>query len=332
MLTTASHRRLSPLVFVAIVAAVYTTALALAGRLSSMEGAGALATGMTLDMVVVVPLAFYFLVVRRWGLPLGSLLPVLILSAVGASLVLPAEHQGSLHVLEAVLGIVELGLVGWIVWRTVRAVREARHYTSADPLEQFHIAALRLLGNDRMAGMVASEIGVFYYSLGSWRSRPHIPKGAVAVTHHERSGQGGIVLGLLFVVMAEGLAVHFLLASWSSIAAWIFTATTAYGGLWLIADYRATVLRPILITDEHIVFRAGLRWGATVPREIVAGITHDKPEGGKKTNLSLTLMGSPTHWFELTEPVWAQGPYGMRRQVRAIGCEPDAPQELEQIA
>lgn len=330
MQAAAAHHRAFPLLFTGIVVGVYSTALAVVGQLPHLERAGAVAVGLTMDMVVVVPLAFYLLVIRRRGLPFVTLAPVLVLSVLAASQVLPANHQQPLRVLEALAVPMELGLVGWIAWRAVRALRRARHDAALDPLEQLRQAAFELTRNDRVAAVLALELGVLYYAFGSWRARPHVPVGSSAFTHHRSSGHAGIVLAFLLVMVAEGLAVHVLLLQWSALVAWLFTIGTAYGALWLIADYRATVLRPILVSDDSILIRAGFRCILWVPRARIAEVGRTKPAFGKES-LNLTFLGTPTRWLTLSEPMLALGPYGFRRRVRAIGIQPDAPEVFDRI-
>ncbi len=327
---SAAHHRTSLLLFAGVVLGVYATALAVVGQLPHLERASAVAVGLTLDMVVVVPLMFYLLVVRRRGLPLVALAPVLVLSVLTASRVLPADRQQPLLVLEALAVPMELGLIGWITWRAARALRKARRDAAVDPLEQLRRAAFELTRNDRAAAVLALEIAVFYYAFGSWRARPHAPVGSSAFTHHCRSGHAGIVLAFLLVMAAEGLAVHFLLLKWSALVAWLFTIGTAYGALWLIADYRATVLRPILVSDENIFIRAGFRCILRLPRACIAEVGRTKPAFGKES-LNLTFLGTPTRWLILSEPMLAEGPYGFRRRVRAIGIEPDTAEEFDNI-
>jgi hypothetical protein len=325
---TRVHHFSHALLFLGILGGVYATALTLTDHLPHLEGSGAIAIGLTMDMVVVVPLAFYLLIVRRYGLSVLTLAPVLILSVIAGSSILPASHQQTLHALEGLVALMEISLVSWIAWRAARALRSARRDGMADPLEQFRRAAFELLQNDRRAGIFATEIGVFYYSLGAWRARPHAPAGTSAFSHHRRSGQAAIVFALLLLMLVEGIAVHFLLLIWSSVAAWLFTAGTLYGALWLIADYRATVLRPILIDDETVLLRAGLRWTVRVPRANLSAFSRRKPEPGKEI-LSLTFMSTPSLWLTLSDSLPAQGPYGFQRPVRAIGIQPDAAEELE---
>jgi hypothetical protein len=310
---------------------VYATALAVVQRLPQLDRGGAVAVGLTLDMVVVGPLAFYVLVTRRRRLPLVTLAPVLVLSVLAASRILPAERRQTLRVLETLAVPMELGLVGWIAWRAALAIRRAHRDAAVDPLDQFRRAAFDLTQNDRVASVLASEIAVLYYALGAWQARPHVPARWSAFTHHERSGHAGIVLAFLLLMGTEGLAVHVLLSLWTPLAAWLFTIVTAYGALWLIADYRATVLRPILISDEGLLLiRAGFRCTLLVPRASIAQVGPRKPELAKEC-LNLTFMGTPTRWLTLSKPMLAQGPYGLRRRVRAIGIDPDAAEEFDRI-
>ncbi len=330
MKTLLDHRA-GALWFVGIAMGIYATALAVVGQLSHLGArASAVAVGLTFDLVVVVPLAFYVLVVRPRRWPIVTVAPVLVLSALAASRVLPADRQQTLGVLEVLAIPVEVGLIGWIAWRGAKAVREARLDAATDPLEQFRRAAFELTRNHRAAAVAASEVAVFFYAIGSWWARPHVPVGTSAFTHHRRSGHAGIVLAFLLLLSVEGFAVHFLLRNWSPVAAWIFTIGTAYGALWLIADYRATVLRPILVSDKDVLLRAGFRCTLQVPLAKIAAVGRTKPPLGKES-VDLTLLGAPTRWLTLSEPMVAEGPYGFRRRVRAVGIQPDATDGFDRI-
>lgn len=170
--------------------------------------------------------------------------------------------------------------------------------------------------------------GVWYYALASWRDTPHVPPDVVAVTHHERSGHAGLVGGLLLACVVESIAVHILIKSTSEIFAWGLSMSTVYFGIWLIGDYRATVLHPILIRDDAIEIRAGFRGSLCIPRNRIRTITNVKPEQVSPV-MNMTFMSTPSHWIEFVEPIAVQLPYGMRKQVRAVGVEPDEPKTFD---
>lgn len=322
-------RRASQLWFLGVAAGIYAAALAVASQLPYLEArVDAVAIALTLDLVVVIPVAFYALLVRPRQWPIVTIAPVFILSLLAASRGLPADHQATLHALEALAVPIELGLLGWIGWRAARAVRDARTHADRDPVERIRRVALGLTHNERAAAILATEVAIVSYGIGFWRARPHAPAGTAAFTHYRRSGHAGMVLGFILVMAVEGLAVHLLLQTWSALAAWIFSIGNAYGALWLIADYRMTVLRPILVSGDGVVIRAGLRCSLRVPPEQIAEVGRVRPAFGKQS-VNLTFLGSPTHWLTFTEEIEAEGPYGFRRCVRAVGLEPDAAADFE---
>ncbi len=324
---TAAQNRLAPLLFLSSAGAVYAAALAVAHVLPTLDRAGAVAFGLTIDLVAVVPLLFYWLVVRRRGWPLVSVVPVLVLSVLAARQILPLDHQQALRLIELLAVPAEIGLLGWIALRAARALRSARRGGPTDPVDRLRHAAFDLARHDRVADILATEIALLYYALGSWRARPHVPEGTAAFTHHRRGGHGGIVFAFLIVLFMEGVAAHLLLSLWSVLAAWIFSAGTIYGALWLIADYRATVLRPILVGGESVSIRAGLRFRLDLPRERIAAVLDHKPDLGREC-ASLTLLAAPTRWIVLSESMLARGPYGLGRRVRAVGIAADDPDGL----
>lgn len=326
----ASRPHAATLAFLGFATLVYAVSLAIAGRLPGLAHPDAVAVGMTLDMVVVVPLAFHFLIVRRRRMPVLALAPIVIAGCLAAALVLPRDRHGLLRLLETAIAPAELGLVGWIVWRAVRSLRRSRAAHDADPLERLHEVAHEALGLERVAAMIASEVAVFHYAFFAWRARPHAPRGATAFTHHRRSGHAGTVVAIILLLAVEGFAMHFLITRWSAIAAWIFTASSVYAALWLIADHRATVLRPILVDDQGLWARAGLRASVRVPWSSIAAVSLQAPEVGRAA-VRLTMFGSPSHWILLTEPVLVRGPYGFTRRALALGFEPDEPEAFARL-
>jgi hypothetical protein len=326
----AAQRRGSPLLWAGIVIGVYAAASTVVQALPRLERPSVVAAGLTLDLIVVVPLGYYLLMVRRRGVPVVTLAPVVVLSVLAAGWILPPKHQMPLRILEALAVPLELGVIGWVAWRAARAFRRARRDEALDPLERLRRAAFEVTRNDRAAAVLAMEAAVFYYAMGSWWARPHAPAGAFACPHHRRSGHGRIVAALLLLLAFEAIPLHLLLWRWSAVAAWLATAGTLYGALWLIADYRATVLRPILVGEESLLVRSGFRCTLSVPRALIAGVGRKKPDFGRES-LDATLLGSPTHWLTLSEPLPAEGPYGRRRRVRALGLRADLVEEFDRF-
>lgn len=67
-----------------------------------------------------------------------------------------------------------------------------------------------------------------------------------------------------------------------------------------------------------------------VPRTEIARVDPEKPKSGKES-VNLTFLGTPTRWVTFSHAMLAHGPYGLRRHVRALGIQPDAPEEFDRI-
>jgi hypothetical protein len=267
--------------FAAVALAVYLTAVVLSGQLGSLPNGRGVAAGVAMDLMLLVPGAYYLLVVRPRRWPVAAVAPVVIAGLAMAALILPAGHRAPLRVAEVVLIPVEIALLSWVVWRAAHGFRTAGTTPAADPLARLQVSAGAVVPG-RLAHVVATELAVLYYALASWRARPHVPAGATAFSTHQQSGQGGIVFALLLIVAVEGVVGHLLLASWSAAAAWGATALTGYSALWLVADYRATVLGPVTWDGTSLWLRCGLRWRGSMARAQLTRIAR-RPLDGHST-------------------------------------------------
>ncbi len=233
------------------------------------------------------------------------------------------------QVFEVLVAPAEIGLVTWISVKAWRAVRRQKG-GDGDTLERLRSVAGEVLPVRRVAEIVAFEIAVLYYALFSWRRPvPESPRMAEAFTYHRKSGYGAIVFAILVMMAAEGIPVHILVLRWSAVTAWILTILTAYGMVWFIGDWRAARLRPILLDADELQLRVGLRWTATIPRDQIAAI-HRKRPSGSEPYLRASLPGTTPLWIELTEPITANGPYGIKKRARWISLNVDDPERFHQ--
>ncbi|HEV7507008.1 MAG TPA: hypothetical protein VGS07_19115 [Thermoanaerobaculia bacterium] len=277
--------------------------------------------GLLVDLLVVVPLAFYLLAVRRAGWPVRTLIPLFLFSLTGTAWVLPDQRE-MLKRLSEVLSIpAEIGLVAWIAVRTVRSLKSTSGAGTDDMLERLRQVAREILPVRAVAEAIAFEMAVFYFSLFAWRRRPHIPPATRAFTYHRTSGHGALGFALLIMTLAEAIPLHLLVTRWSSRGAWLLTALAAYGLLWFLADYRAARLRPILLDEEILCIRTGLRWTVRIPRAHIVAIHKKAPKSEAFIRAALPIV-TPL-WIELTEPVTAQGPYGKEKRARWISVSVD---------
>lgn len=280
------------------------------------------AWGVTFDLTITIPAVYWLVVVRSGRARAMTIAPVFVIGAAVAALLVPRGQQAFLHQLRLVaapLDVITLVLVG-------RKLLQLRSGSGSGDVEtRIQRAAQAVFGDGVVAAAVASELSVAWYGLFCWRRKVDVPADAEAVTVHERSGWGSVVVCIIVLLAAESIGMHLLLQLWSTKAAWIATALDAYGMLWLIGDYHALRLRPTLVRREAIEFRHGLRWNAVVERANIASIERVRREEEWKRHgtLKIALLDEPQFLVTLREPVTAHGIVGMRKTIDAIAIRPD---------
>jgi hypothetical protein len=149
--------------------------------------------------------------------------------------------------------------------------------------------------------------------------------GPIAITIHERSGWGTVVVCFVVLIAFETIGVHLLVQHWSRIAAWVFTSLDAYTVWWIIGDYRAMKSRPTVVGPDTIELRYGLRLTATIPRDNVAAVEPitNEAQWKRKGTVKLALLDEPKYLIRLREPVVANFVAGIKRKIDAIAILPD---------
>lgn len=284
-----------------------------------------LLVALTIDLVLVVPGAFYLIVVRRLGWARVSVLPVLLACVLVAGMLLPAERQTPLRVFEFAIIPLELGLLGWVFWRLAIVMRSPSRSQSFDAYDSIRQEAARLVEHPRIAAALATELALFWYAFASWRAGTREQANSRNYSYHRRGGQLAVVIALCFLLAVETMAVHLLLRRWSEWLAWALSLSSLYLMFWLIANARAAVLRPIRLDEEHLTVRCGLGWSARIRRADIAAVVVAEPE---LPRLSAAYLAQPRQWLLLRSEYPAEGPYGMRREIRAIGIAVDEAADL----
>lgn len=315
-------RQRSPLLpFALLAAAVYAAEIVAARHIAGSPAPGVLAAAVVFDLAVALPAAYGWFFLRGRG-TWPRVVPVVALSLAGAWAVLPAAHRGIIDSARFLLIPLEVAAVGMVLRGIVRSWTRG-----GDAVERIGQAARAALPH-RAAEAVAYEITLFYLALLSWRARPHVPSGAAAFSTHRRSGYAGLVLAVAMMSVVEGTVVHLLAARWSPVAAWILTALSVYGVIWMVGDLQAIRLRPTLVDDDALHVRVGLRWDARIPWSEIEAV---EPRGAAPFpsrapgHLRATPMGEPALVVTLRRPVRVRGPYGISRTVTRLGIAVDDP-------
>ena len=318
----------NPAFFVTLTGIIYLTALYIQFILPSVLEKDLIARALTIDLMILVPFLYWLFMVRRQGLSWITVIPVVFLSFYGASLILPMENRQLLDLFPYLLIPLEFFIVGYIGTKTFRAVRLFRksRVHEADIMQKIGEVSRSVIDVPIAADIFAYEICLFYYALFSWGRKPgSLEMGAYS--YHKKPGYTAILFAILMILFVELFAVHLLIIHfWGLTPAWILTALSIYGIIWLMGDYRAIVLRHVIIKDHILSLRLGLRWSLDIPFANVASFSlYDKHYPiGKKDHLNAVLLGDPRYLVVLKEPLKAQGIYGINKRVKTIGFSIDA--------
>ena len=288
--------------------------------------------GVTFDLLITVPVAFWLVVMRPLELPWYSILPVVIASGYAGALVLPPEHRGLLHAARFLIAPAEVWLVGFGAVRAWRLLRSGTH-PRRDVPEAMRAALGEIVRYPAVAEAVAAEVALFWFALLSWRAKPALAPGEVAFTQHRKSGIGGVVGALAFACAVEAVGVHlFAESQWGPRVAWVLTLLSVYGIVWLVGLGRSVVLRPTTLSPAGLRVRMGMLHEVEVPFDAIARVTPVRAAPAHRRApgyLNAAIFAAPRLLIELKRPVDARGLYGTRtRNITRIGLLVDEPAAL----
>jgi len=283
-----------------------------------------LSTAVVLDLTVTAPL-LYFLVIRKTRVPRASVIRVFVVGVLVAGLLL-GTRSPLLHGIKTWISpVVEAAVVITVVLKFRQARRQVKD-GAPDVLPQLRRMIAAIFGNERIGDILGSELAAFYYAFAP------IKKFSQNTFSYARTTGAIPVLGAFFICMlAEGIGLHFLIARWSPLTAWILTGLSAYTMLQLYAHMRAMKARTIRVEDGMLYLRNGLAADVCVRIEDIeeAGLTTRTVRG--EIALKLALFGAlenHTMRIKLRQPVTVVRMFGIRRQASILLFAVDRPEEL----
>jgi hypothetical protein len=288
----------------------------------------ALPVGVAIDVLVLVPALFYFLVVQPYQLAVSSLLSVVGVCLALAHWLLPALPSWQiLRLLPALLEAATLGLVATKARRLVQAYRAA--YAQEPDMWRSLRAAVQSLGP--VGPILLTELNLLRYAGLGWWAAPAVPAFATAFSSYRTSGFTALVATAAGVLAVEAACVHLLAQHWCpALAPWLLVLD-GYGIILLVAHLHAVRLRPVLLTPDKLLIRIGFAWELAVPRAALAAVSllPATPAASPAVlNLAKLLCATPNLLLTFAEPVVVAGPYGIRRMAQQVAVYLDQPQQF----
>lgn len=268
------------------------------------------------DLTITSSLLVWWLGVRRAGWPRWTLASTFAIGLLVARLALP--DPSVVMFLVAVWGVIEIAVIAMAVGRIRRIVRAIRAFDGPGPVAALEagLAAARVPA--RLAGVIATDLAVFWLGLTGWFRRPH-----AGFSMHRTTGLVAILGTLIALTVVETVLVHLLVVTWwGELPAWILSGLSIYSALWLAAHLHAVRLYPLRVTPMTIELCRGISWRCSIPRSAIARI--DRITEAPKGALDASMM-SPNLALVLAEPIAVRGLFGITRRRDVIAITVDDP-------
>jgi hypothetical protein len=309
--------------FLLIASVVIITESFVTGTSDFRQHNALLSFAVAADLVIGLPLIFYFLVIRKIKWSVSALIPVFLLSAVAAWFVLPEyDHSYLLYIKEGAV-FIEVFMLVFMVIRVRKIVREFKKQTLEryDFTSNIQKALVNVSGDNLFSRMIASEITLIRYGLFFWLKKP----GKNSENHfsiHEKSGFIAMLVSVIFLSLIEAFVLHLVLVRYSKPAAWVLTFAGIYSTVFLVAYLNSVIQRPVEICNGKLYLRSGILWSADIDLNKIASIEPVKRwDNEDKTvlNLAGAVFSEPVVIIRFKEPVTVNRIYGFHKTATQIG-------------
>ncbi len=245
------------------------------------------------DFLLLLPLMYLWLN-RKQGRQ--AFIGAIALFGVGVLLgswILPDESKNAWLVLEQLRFIVLVGIVltqALLIFLMIREVmaKQASHNLDIAVDE----AIGHRFGREGFANLMRIEARMWLYALLRKPIKHEFP-GEQHFYYHLHQGNASSQQAFLILIGAEIPIAHLLLRLYSPTLALFITATSLYGFIFLLAEYRATLYRPISLVGEKLHIRCGVIGDQVILFRDIASVT--KCEGRIKRAPKRLRFTGPQH-------------------------------------
>lgn len=259
--------------FWALAAVVFAGNALLAGPIARIEGYAVAEWPVAFDLLLLVPFGFLW-VYRKGGRAAWVGAAALFgTGVVFGRLILPVESQHFWPVLvELRYGALAAVFAAQLVLIAIM-LREVLRARATQNLETAVDAALaKRFGRQPIANLFRLEARMWLYALMR-RPVTHPFPGHVHfhchLQHGNASNQQAFLILALFEIPIAHILIHLFAGPTSAI---VVTALSIYGLVFLLAEYRATVHRPVSIVREAMHLRYGVLNDVRIPLNRIIGI------------------------------------------------------------
>jgi hypothetical protein len=287
---------------------------------------------ITADLLLTIPF-IYFLLIRKSEIPNITVFPVMTIGLIVGSYFLPQESQTYLTLFKTwALPIIEVATVTFVAIK-VRSAIQVQRESQGFTLDFF--TAIKSICYEILPKILvvpfATEMAVFYYGFINWK-RKEIKENEF--TYHKNSGTPALFGGFIMIISIESVTLHFLLARWSTVAAWVLTVLSIYTAIQVFGFARSLSKRPISINNESVTLKYGILNEVEIPFSEISQIEISS-KSLKKEKLSKTLsplgeLESHNMIIHLKKEHELVGLYGLKKKFNILGLYIDEPIEFKE--
>ncbi len=288
-----------------------------------------LSLAVSLDLVVCIPL-IYYLLIRKTNIPALTVFPVMITGLLIGNLFFTKENLFYLDYFENwILPLIEVFVVAFIALKARNVLKKIHSETDID---NDFFSALQKVTQDilprKISFFFAIEIAVLYYGFFNWSSKQLREN---EFSCHTKSGTPSMFWGLIFLIIVETVAVHFLLSQWNHTAAWILTGLSCYTLIQFFGFARSLSKRPIQVGSGSLRLRYGIMAESKIPLASIdeISLSGKLPDDAHSIKLSpFDQLESPNVIIHLKRQETLVGLYGRQKDFKSIGFRVDEPKKF----
>jgi hypothetical protein len=249
-----------------------------------------LSNAILIDLLIIAPL-IYFLAIRKSNLAKLTVLRIFIVGILVAGFILKPYSNNFLTIIKTWISpLIEIAVIFFIVRKFYIANKKAKaaNHNKIDFLIHCKAVMLQVIGNEKIGGVLSSEISVFYYAFISSKDKTIDYK--TKFTSYKENGLITVLWAILFIFLVEMAGVHFLLALWNTTVAWTLTGLSFYTCIQLYAHIKAIKSRPIIINDDSLEIHNGLAGDAYIRFDNIEKVELSKKVPQDRNAVKISLM------------------------------------------
>jgi hypothetical protein len=182
---------------------------------------------------------------------------------------------------------------------------------------------------------MASELSVLKFGLFCWKKQMPSSLAIARYSVYKESGYVAMFSIVLFACLVELTGLHLLINHYSKTAAVIVSAITIYGIIVIVGDLAAIIKSPVLIMQDKLILRTGIRWMAVINRDNIASVVKIRNgfEADKDVFQGGVIKSSVNILFTFAKPVSIERLYQKTLMAKQIIMTVDQADELiEQLS